>query len=150
MHTLQHGFRTDRNTDTALSSVVNNLEKGTYLDQDTIAIFLDIAAAFDTICPGLIKRKLLQHGGDPHMVNWYYNFITHRNLHVEINGTTASKTVSIGFPQGGVCSAKFWIIAFNEAIEIINSFGAFGNGFADDCVTMMTGTNLKYMMNKLN
>ena len=50
------------------------------------------------------------------MVNWYYNFITHRNLHVEINGTTASKTVSIGFPQGGVCSAKFWIIAFNEAI----------------------------------
>ena len=54
------------------------------------------------------------------MVNWYYNFITHRNLHVEINGTTASKTVSIGFPQGGVCSAKFWIIAFNEAIEIIN------------------------------
>ena len=35
------------------------------------------------------------------MVNWYYNFITHRNLHVEINGTTASKTVCIGFPQGG-------------------------------------------------
>ena len=48
-HTLQHGFRTDRNTDTALSSVVNNLEKGTYLDLDTIAIFLDIAAAFDTV-----------------------------------------------------------------------------------------------------
>ena len=83
------------------------------------------------------------------MVNWYYNFITHRNLHVEINGTSTSKTVNIGFPQGGVCSAKFWIIAFNEAIEIINSSGAFGNGFADDCVTMMTGTNLKYMMSKL-
>ena len=46
VHTLQHGFRTDRNTDTALSSVVNNLEKGTYLDQDTIAIFLDIAAPY--------------------------------------------------------------------------------------------------------
>ena len=27
------------------------------------------------------------------------------------------------FPQGGVCSAKFWIIAFNEAIEIINNMG---------------------------
>ena len=69
VHTLQHGFRTDRNTDTALSSVVNNLEKGTYLDQDTITIFLDIAAAFDTICPGLIKRKLLEHGGDPLIVS---------------------------------------------------------------------------------
>ena len=55
----------------------------------------------------------------------------------------------IGFPQGGVCSAKFWIIAFNEAIEIINSHGAIGNGFADDCVTMITGRHLKYMMQKL-
>ena len=54
VHTLQHGFRTDRNTDTALSSVVNHLEKGTYMDKETIAVFLDIAAAFDTICPGLI------------------------------------------------------------------------------------------------
>ena len=83
------------------------------------------------------------------MVNWYFKFITHRNLHVEVNGNRLTKTVCICFPQGGVCSAKFWIIAFNEAIEIINSHGAFGNGFADDCVTMLTGTNLKYMMNKL-
>ena len=141
VHTLQHGFRTDRNTDIALSSVVNHLKKGTYLDQETIAIFFDIAAALDTICPGLIKRKLLEHGGDTNMVNWYYKFITHRNLHVEINGTTVSKTVCTGFPQGGVCSAKFWIIAFNEAIEIINSYGAFGNGFADDCVTCLLYTS---------
>ena len=48
-----------------------------------------------------------------------------------------------------VCSAKFWIIAFNRAIEIINSFGAFGNGFADDCVTMIGGKNLRVMMSKL-
>ena len=48
-----------------------------------------------------------------------------------------SKTVSIGFPQGGVCSAKFLIIAFTRAVEIINSHGAFSNGFADNCVTMM-------------
>ena len=55
----------------------------------------------------------------------------------------------LGFPQGGVCSAKFWIIAINKAIEIINSYGAFGNGFADDCVTMISGKNLKAMMNNL-
>ena len=60
-----------------------------------------------------------------------------------------TKTVCIGFPQGGVCSAKFWIIAFNEAIEIINSYGAFGNGFADDCITMISGKNLKAIMNNL-
>ena len=66
-----------------------------------IAIFLDIAAAFDTICPGLIKKKLLEHGGDPVMVNWYYNFITHHNLQVEMNRTKVTKTVCIGFPPRG-------------------------------------------------
>ena len=101
VHTLQHGFRTNTNTDTALSSVANRLEKGTYMDKETIAVFLDIAAAFDTICPGLIKKKLLEHGGDPVMVNWYYNFITHRNLQVDINGNKVTKSVSVGFPQGG-------------------------------------------------
>ena len=50
------------------------------MDKETIAVFLDIAAAFDKICPGLIKKKLLEHGGDPIMVNWYFKFITHRNL----------------------------------------------------------------------
>ena len=49
VHTLLHGFRTDRNTNTALSSVANQLEKGTYMDKETIAVFLDIAAAFDTV-----------------------------------------------------------------------------------------------------
>ena len=45
VHALQHGFRTDRNTDTALSTVSNHREKGTYMDKETIAAFLDIGAA---------------------------------------------------------------------------------------------------------
>ena len=28
-------------------------------------------------------------------------------------------TIGIGFPQGGVCSAKFWIIAFDKAYRLL-------------------------------
>ena len=38
----------------------------------------------------------------------------------------------MGFPQGGVCSAKFWIIVFDEAAKILNSNGVNGELFADD------------------
>ena len=38
----------------------------------------------------------------------------------EVGDYEGEVTIGIGFPQGGVCSAKFWIIAFNRAIEIIN------------------------------
>ena len=48
-----------------------------------------------------------------------------------------------------MCSAKFWIIAFNEAINIINTHGAVGHGFADDCATMIGGINLYTMMSRL-
>ena len=90
VHTLQHGFQTDRNTDTALSTVTNYLEKDTYNDKESIAVFLDIPATFDTICPGIIRRTLLEHGGDSIVVNWYNKFITQRNLQVEINGSTVA------------------------------------------------------------
>ena len=61
---------------------------------------------------------------------------------------THTITVGIGFPQGGVCSAKFWIIAFNEAIEIINEYGVTGQGFADDYGPMIGGDDTHKMYQK--
>ena len=51
------------------------------------------------------------------------------------------------FPQGEICSAKLWIIAFNEAIEMINEYGITGQGFADDCGPMI-GYNNSHEMYK--
>ena len=56
----------------------------------------------------------------------------------------------MGFPQGGVCSAKFWIIAFDPAIEIINQDGIFGQGFADDYAAMIGGEDLTAITTKMN
>ena len=58
----------------------------------------------------------------------------------------ASATIRIGFPHGGVCSAKFWIIAFNKALEIINQFGALGIRFADDCCILLHRKNINHAM----
>ena len=149
LHIRQHGFRHDRNTDTSISNVVNYIEKHIYTGQHAIGVFLDIQAAFDTISPEKIKTELLKYGADEDMAKWYYNYITHRNMHLTINGVTKKITTSMGFPQGGVCSAKFWIIAFNEAIEIINTLGVYGNGFADDCVALIGGKNLHQMMSRM-
>ena len=48
-----------------------------------------------------------------------------------------------------MCSALFWIIAFNPAIEIINKAGLNGNGFADDCGVVVGGTNFESMLSRL-
>ena len=50
--------------------------------------------------------------------------------------------MTTGFPQGGVLSAKFWAIAFDPAVEIINKYGILGNAFADDYSAILTGTHV--------
>ena len=45
------------------------------MDKETIAVFLDIAAAFDTICPGLIKKKIIGTRGRPSNGKWYYRVV---------------------------------------------------------------------------
>ena len=55
----------------------------------------------------------------------------------------------MGFPQGGVCSAKFWIIAFDEAAKILNSHEVTGELFADDG-NGNGGKDIEYMAQRLN
>ena len=156
LHKNQHGFQKGKSTESAISQTVNYIEKHINNGEDVLGVFFDIQAAFDTICPKHIKNSLLKHGADGDIAEWYYKYITHRNLTTTIGGHTYKITVGIRFPQGGVCSAKFWIIAFNEAIEIINTYGITGQGFADDCGPLIGGNsthdmykNMQRMLNKL-
>ena len=75
--------------------------------------------------------------------------ITHRILYIEINGVKLVITTGIGFPQGGVCSAKFWVIAYDDAVDILNEHRVFGQVFADDSVAMKGGKNLHQMMSRI-
>ena len=55
----------------------------------------------------------------------------------------------MGFLQGGVCSAKFWIIAFDYAINIINTDLTEGQGFADDLCILTQGTDINVMQHRM-
>ena len=116
----QQGFRRCRSTETAISNTVNYIEKFNKRNEQCLAVFLDIAAAFDTIKPVHIRKTLLDKEVDDKLVEWYYKYITERHLTLESDEYEIKTCVDTGFPQGGVCSAKFWIIAFDPAIQIIN------------------------------
>ena len=108
-----------------------------------VGVFLDIQADFDTIGPVAIIDSLEERGVDRLITNWYYNYITHRNVNAEHNDASIGGTISTGFPQRGVCSAEFWIIVFNKALEIINQYGIKGTGFADDFSLLLHRQNLQ-------
>ena len=149
IHHKQHGFLAGKSTESAISNTTNYIEKFIMKKQHCVGVFLDISSAFDTIRPNHVRRALLDHGGDPEMVQWYYNYITHRDIIVEMHGDEVRFTTGIGFPQGGVCSAKFWLIAFDYAIKIINRYSIEGNGYADDCSALFGGPRLDHALKRL-
>ena len=78
VHAQQHGFSRNRSTESAISQTTNYIEKHITTNRDVIGVFLDIQAAFDTITPNSIREALLEHNLNPILVEWYYNYLTHR------------------------------------------------------------------------
>ena len=93
--------------------MVNYVEKHIYNKQHCIGVFLDISSAFDTIKPDFIKSELIKRTQNQYLVDWYYNYLIHRDMKFDIQGHKTTISNSMGFPHGGVASAKFWILAFN-------------------------------------
>ena len=145
----QHGFTKGKSTKSAISNSLNYIEEFLFQGQHCLGLFLDISSAFDSISIDHIKQSLLDHNGLPDLVNWYYSYLGGRYLEVTLHGETLRLTTSTGFPQGGVCSASFWLIAFDKAIEIINSRGAVGTGYADDCGVLLGGSSYHNMIDQI-
>ena len=146
IHDMQHGFTKGKSTESAISNTADYIEQFLYEDEHCLGVFLDISSAFDSISIDHIKQTLLEHNADPEFVEWYYSYLGRRYLEVELHGEKVELTTATGFPQGGVCSARFWLIAFDEAIQIINSRGITGNGYADDCSALIGGTHSDNMI----
>ena len=149
IHHKQHGFTKGKCTESAISDTADYIEQQIFEDRLCLGVFLDISSAFDSISIDHIKQTLLDHNGDRELVEWYHSYLGRRYLSVELHGDSVQLTTATGFPQGGVCSARFWLIAFDEAIRIINSEGIVGNGYADDCSALIGGTHSHNMIEKM-
>ena len=150
IHQHQHGFCSDKSTESAISNVINYIENHTQTPkQHCVAISLDIQAAFDSIDPKAIRDSLLKHGGQRDMIIWYFNYLTHRDLESTFHNETFKATTLVGFPQGGVVSADFWKIVFDPAIQIINNKQVTGYGYADDLILLRGGINHNTSLNYL-
>ena len=149
IHAMQHGFTKGKSTNSAISNTADFIEHQLFEGRLCLGVFLDISSAFDSISIQHIKQTLLDHNGTPDMIEWYFSYLGRRYLDVELHGEHLHLTTATGFPQGGVCSARFWLVAFDEAIRIINSEGIVGNGYADDCSALIAGTNHHNMIDKM-
>jgi ribonuclease HI len=146
----QHGFRKGYSTESAISNTVHAIEKRLLNQQYCLGVFLDIQSAFDSIQPRHIRDKLLEHGCPPDAAEWYHEYLKYRVIIIEGKNSKFTTNISVGFPQGGVCSASFWAVAYDEAVKILNARGIEGQVYADDSCALIGGTDLNFMFRRMN
>ena len=59
---FQYGYRKNHNTGQAIADYIDYITKATVNKQVTIAIFMDLSKAFDTVDKSIIKQKLIDLG----------------------------------------------------------------------------------------
>ena len=86
---------------------LNSLLEGKFdsggVPKHTIAVFLDLKKAFDTVDHVILLRKLENLGAGCKEVAWFRHYLQGRRQAVVINGVTSNEaTMSCGVPQGSV------------------------------------------------
>ena len=111
---MQHGYKTQHSTVTALHTLNNTVEKG--FNQmappaQTITVALDMSKAFDTINIHTLIRKLLQTSIAGTIIKFIANYIKGRKAYTTyINHTSKQLQFNTGVPQGGVLSPTLFNI----------------------------------------
>ena len=107
LYPLQFGFKGGHSCLQAVLLLLNSLLERKFdsggVPKHTIAVFLDLKKAFDTVHHGILLRKLENLGAGCKEVAWFRHYLQGRTQAVVINGVTSNEaTMSCGVPQGSV------------------------------------------------
>ena len=116
----------------------------------TLAVFLDLSKAFDSLEHDVLLRKLYKYGIRGVAHNWFKSYLNGRQMRVKCNVASSGKTeyssyreVAYGTPQGSCLGPLIFLIFTNDLHRhLVYSSSIL---FADDTTLYKTHRNLVYL-----
>lgn len=124
-------------TENATVELIGNIVCGLNNNKKCLAIFLDLAKAFDTVDQNILVHRLEKVGVRGFALDIFKNYLTQRQQKVRINDILSEALIiSTGVPQGTVIGPILFLIYINNISKIINP--------EDDIISYADDTALIY------
>jgi retron-type reverse transcriptase len=137
----QYGFRSKSSTSLALLDVIQHIEANRDSKKHTVALFLDLSKAFDTVNHSILLKKLESCGCRGLILKLLTSYLTKRQQYTYVNGVASlHKQIDYGVPQGSILGPLLFLVYIND---ICNSVKAEVKLFADDTVILVSHSNTK-------
>ena len=148
LYKSQYGFRSKHSCEHAVSELLGNILKGKEKNEHTIAIFLDLSKAFDTLEHSTLLRKLNKYGIRGNAHSWFESYLTDRSLNVKCNvngssGLSELRNITFGVPQGSCLGPLLFLVFCNDLymhLEMTKSIL-----FADDTTIFNSHRDINYL-----
>ena len=148
LSTNQGGFRKGHSTAATVADLTDDLFQQINLGNTTLAAFIDLRKAFDTVNLEILCLKLQRAGIRDGVLNWCKNYLINRFQCTLANNVRSSlMPISCGVPQGSVIGPLFFLIYVNDVQQAVPNCGL--KLYADDTVLYQPGVNCEEARGKL-
>ncbi|KAI8480722.1 hypothetical protein Bbelb_415600 [Branchiostoma belcheri] len=138
----QSGFRRHHSTATAVLKIVEDIRSASNSRQVTVALFLDLRKAFDTVNHAILLGKLQKLGFDGEVTKWFTSYLSGRLQCTNLQGQTSEKAeVTCGVPQGSVLGPLLFCLYVNDFPRVLEKCKI--HMYADDTVLYYSAGTVK-------
>lgn len=135
---FQSGFRAGHSCETATLKVLNDIISALDSKQYCVAVFIDLAKAFDNVVHKHLLVRLNSIGASNSSLAWFENYLTGRTQFVK-SDCIFSQPLPIlkGVPQGSILAPVLFSIYINDIVK--SAANSSIHLYADDTVLYATG-----------
>ena len=146
----QYGFQANHSCDNAVNHLVGRVVKNLEKKNDTVAVFLDLSKAFDTLEHEIVLSKMYRYGIRGVPLQWFKDYLSNRKIRVRCKPTSVGHDVvsdtydiQYGTPQGSCLGPLIFLIFCNDLNLHLDYMDCLQ--FADDTTLMYSHSNPNYL-----
>jgi ribonuclease HI len=138
LHKYQHAYQPGKGTESALHSLVTEVENFVFNKGMSLAVFIDIEGAFDNTSFETITKAAKDRGVDTCTLNWINAMLQNRLIRTSDEDQISYKPIR-GVAQGGCLSPLLWCLVVDSLICQLEKKGFFVSAYADDLAIIISG-----------